>query len=450
MTENLGEVRDLAITNPWADSLERSLARRGRQSPLRSLLRERGGTDLAGAEPWLDSLSRSRARRAAAARNADVLVGRRKASLAALLAVGAPTGAALAGGAASAAPALASMQGHMLKRGTRGGGVARLQRALGIAPDGIFGPQTARAVKGFQRAHGLTVDGIAGSATWGALGGAGARTAASSSRSASAAVARLGGAALRRLQRGIGVAADGIWGPQTARAVRAFQAAHGLAVDGIPGPLTFAALGAGSARTSRVGLSAGGGGGVRRLQSLLGVTADGVFGPQTKAAVVSFQRGHGLVADGIVGPATWSGLGAGSGPLLRMRGRPSAGTATSSSPGVVARVIAAGDAIATRPYVYGGGHGSFVSAGYDCSGSVSYALHGGGLIAAPEDSSQLESYGAPGPGRYITIYANAGHTWMTVDGRRFDTSAMSQTGGSRWGGGARSGAGYVVRHPVGY
>ena len=89
-------------------------------------------------------------------------------------------------------------------------------------------------------------------------------------------------------------------------------------------------------------------------------------------------------------------------------------------------MIAAGDEIATRPYVYGGGHGSFQSTGYDCSGSVSYALHGGGLLSSPEDSSALESYGEAGPGRHITIYANAEHAFMVVDGKRFDTIAPAR------------------------
>ena len=111
-------------------------------------------------------------------------------------------------------------------------------------------------------------------------------------------------------------------------------------------------------------------------------------------------------------------------------------------------MIAAGDEIATRPYVYGGGHGSFQSAGYDCSGSVSYALHGGGLLSAPEDSSQLESYGEAGPGKHITIYANAEHAFMVVDGKRFDTIAQQESG-SRWAGSVGSTGGYVVRHPDG-
>jgi cell wall-associated NlpC family hydrolase len=111
-------------------------------------------------------------------------------------------------------------------------------------------------------------------------------------------------------------------------------------------------------------------------------------------------------------------------------------------------VIAAGDEIASRPYVYGGGHGSFKSAGYDCSGSVSYALHGGGLLSSPEDSTALESYGEAGPGKHITIYANAGHAFMVVDGKRFDTGAQDE-GGSRWSSSMTTTAGYVVRHPAG-
>jgi cell wall-associated NlpC family hydrolase len=115
---------------------------------------------------------------------------------------------------------------------------------------------------------------------------------------------------------------------------------------------------------------------------------------------------------------------------------------------VIQRVIDAGDEIATRPYVWGGGHGSFESYGYDCSGSVSYALHGGGLLSSPEDSTELESYGEAGPGRYITIYANAEHAFMVIDGKRFDTVAQAETG-SRWSNTMTSTAGFVARHPAG-
>jgi cell wall-associated NlpC family hydrolase len=115
----------------------------------------------------------------------------------------------------------------------------------------------------------------------------------------------------------------------------------------------------------------------------------------------------------------------------------------------VQKMIAAGDRIATRPYVYGGGHGSFNSNGYDCSGSVSYVLHAAGLLKAPMDSTELESYGRGGPGRYVSIYANSGHAWMTIQGRRFDTVAQGETG-SRWSSKMASTSGYVVRHPTHY
>jgi len=118
-------------------------------------------------------------------------------------------------------------------------------------------------------------------------------------------------------------------------------------------------------------------------------------------------------------------------------------------PEVVQRVIAGGNAIADFPYIWGGGHGSFVAHGYDCSGSVSYALAAGGLLSAPLVSGDLASWGAPGPGRWITIYANAGHTFMYVDGVWFDTAGRSGPYASRWITATPSLAGYAVRHPPG-
>ena len=97
----------------------------------------------------------------------------------------------------------------------------------------------------------------------------------------------------------------------------------------------------------------------------------------------------------------------------------------SGVPEAVQRVIAGGNAIADFPYIWGGGHASFVANGYDCSGSVSYALAAGGLLSAPLVSGDLATWGEPGPGRWITIYANAGHTFMDVDGMWFDTAGRS-------------------------
>jgi cell wall-associated NlpC family hydrolase len=118
-------------------------------------------------------------------------------------------------------------------------------------------------------------------------------------------------------------------------------------------------------------------------------------------------------------------------------------------PEVVQRVIAGGNAIADFPYIWGGGHGSFVDHGYDCSGSVSYALAAGGLLSTPLVSGDLASWGAPGPGRWITIYANAGHTFMYVDGVWFDTAGRSGPYASRWITATPPLAGYAVRHPPG-
>jgi cell wall-associated NlpC family hydrolase len=118
------------------------------------------------------------------------------------------------------------------------------------------------------------------------------------------------------------------------------------------------------------------------------------------------------------------------------------------SPGAVKQVIAAGNAIAGLPYLWGGGHGSFQAQGYDCSGSISYALAAAGLLASPLDSTGFESWGEPGPGKWITVYANAGHAYMVVAGWRFDTSALSG-GGTRWTRAMRSSGGFVARHPPG-
>jgi cell wall-associated NlpC family hydrolase len=115
-------------------------------------------------------------------------------------------------------------------------------------------------------------------------------------------------------------------------------------------------------------------------------------------------------------------------------------------PEVVQRVIAGANAIADFPYVFGGGHASFVDNAYDCSGSVSYALAAGGLLGAPETSGELESWGAPGPGRYITVMANAGHTYMYVNGVMYNTSGRSGVYASRWQVGSVDNSGYVARH----
>src|SRR3954451_21318788 len=289
---------------------------------------------------------------------------------------------------------------------------------------------------------------LAGGMTMGAPAGAGAEVKAH-------AASKRGD--IRKLQRKVGVTADGVFGPATERAVKRWQRRHGLVADGIVGPQTRAAMGLGSGpilkrrhRSGRAGTThrhhrSHRGGGVRALQRVVGVPADGVFGPGTEAAVKRWQSRHGLVADGVVGPQTRRAMGLGSGSTLKRRGSHSGG---GGGGGRVNRIIRAANRIAIMPYKYGGGHGTYHDSGYDCSGSVSYALHYAGLLKTPLDSTGFMSYGLPGPGKHVTIYANSGHAYMVVDHRRFDTSAVRETG-SRWTFTDRSSAGYVARHPRG-
>jgi cell wall-associated NlpC family hydrolase len=118
------------------------------------------------------------------------------------------------------------------------------------------------------------------------------------------------------------------------------------------------------------------------------------------------------------------------------------------APGPVRQIIEAGNSIARAPYLWGGGHGKWLDKGYDCSGSVSYALASAGLLNAPLDSGRLMGWGAPGKGKWVTIYTNPGHVYLVVAGVRFDTSGTRATG-SRWQKSMRPGGGFVARHPPG-
>jgi cell wall-associated NlpC family hydrolase len=119
--------------------------------------------------------------------------------------------------------------------------------------------------------------------------------------------------------------------------------------------------------------------------------------------------------------------------------------APENAPDIVKRVILAANEIAKYPYKWGGGHGAWRDNGYDCSGSVSFALAGAGLLGSPLTSGGFLDYGAPGPGRWITIYTNPGHVFMTVAGLRFDTSGQGRAG-TRWQAESVSTAGFAVRH----
>lgn len=150
-------------------------------------------------------------------------------------------------------------------------------------------------------------------------------------------------------------------------------------------------------------------------------------------------------ADAETAPAPTANVPAPTGPTASINSDGTA-TAPADAPQAVQDVIAAGNAITNMPYVYGGGHGSFEASGYDCSGSISYALHGGGLLSAPLDSTGFMTWGDSGPGQWITVYSNPGHAYMVVAGIRFDTSGAPP----RWQPAMRSSAGYVATHPPGY
>ncbi len=196
-----------------------------------------------------------------------------------------------------------------------------------------------------------------------------------------------------------------------------------------------------------------------------GTRVDGQFDSQTKKGVQQFQAAHGLPVTGRVGQKTGRAIG---GAIQQLDGiRPNGktkihwrgkATAPSNAPAVVKAVVAAANRIINTSYCYAGGHGSWKSSCYDCSGSVSFALHGAKLLSTPEDSTELESYGASGPGKWITIYADASHTFIVVAGRAFDTADYGGPNrpagtGPRWRsdptGNLADGGNYIVRHPPG-
>jgi cell wall-associated NlpC family hydrolase len=212
---------------------------------------------------------------------------------------------------------------------------------------------------------------------------------------------------------------------------------------------------------------------VKRLQGYLGsaghrVARDGEFGPRTRQALRATERELELRADGRATPreqrriklavrvASTGGAAYTPPPPPEQVVPGEAGTVNGdgfavppkSAPKVIREVIAAGNVIAKTPYKWGGGHARWDDSGYDCSGSVSFALHAAGLLDSPLVSGDFPRWGDRGPGSWITIYGNAEHVYMVVAGMRFDTSARSRTG-SRWTMEQRPSAGFGVSHPPG-
>ncbi len=122
------------------------------------------------------------------------------------------------------------------------------------------------------------------------------------------------------------------------------------------------------------------------------------------------------------------------------------------APPAVKKVIAAANKIRTKPYVYGGGHARWWDQGYDCSGAVSFALKGGKFLSSPLPSGPMATWGKPGLGRWITVYANAGHAYAVIAGLRWDTAGNSGSSGPRWSESLQAGASgpFAARHPAGY
>jgi peptidoglycan hydrolase-like protein with peptidoglycan-binding domain len=288
---------------------------------------------------------------------------------------------------------------------------------------------------------------------------------------------------------GFSTPVGGDFGPITLGNVKKFEKRYGLAVDGVvdtafvtklrsvadPKNATKTTTTTTGSRTAgrhlgdRVLKKGAKGQDVRVLQDYLDragftTTIDGVFGPGTQRLVKRFQQSQELPATGIVDAATVAAL-------RRVGDADSAGgadfdmtsvaapvgrakllsnglaVAPSDAPQAVKDAIDAGNEIATKPYVYGGGHGSWTSRGYDCSGSVSYALHFAGLLDASMPSGGFMNWEQPGRGQWITTYANGGHMYMVIAGLRFDTSGADP---SRWQTEMRSNSGFTVRHPAGF
>ena len=214
-------------------------------------------------------------------------------------------------------------------------------------------------------------------------------------------------------------------------------------------------------RTLQVGSN---GSDVRALQRYLDragydTVADGAFGPATRRSVMSFERAEQRRVNGRASRAEQRMVRARASAAVPIEPvtaptekayLTSSGLAVapSSAPDEVKAIIEAGNAIATKPYKYGGGHARWNDSGYDCSGSVSYVLHAAGLLNRALDSTEFMSWGERVRGSWVTIRTNPSHAYMIVAGLRFDTSARSRTG-NRWSEQMRSARGFVARHPEG-
>jgi hypothetical protein len=203
---------------------------------------------------------------------------------------------------------------------------------------------------------------------------------------------------------------------------------------------------------------------LQRWLTALGIPTDidGMYGRATRRSVRVYERRNGLHVDGRVSRPQARGLRrrvlalpapvsqpvnpTAAAAVLSANGRTA--VAPAGAPPQVRTAIAAANRIVGKPYRWGGGHGKWEDRGYDCSGTVSYALHGAGLLDSPLDSTGFKRYGRAGRGRWITVYANRTHAFTFIAGLRLDTSGSGGSG-PRWRRAGRSTRGFTARHPAG-
>lgn len=342
---------------------------------------------------------------------------------------------------AATANAAQRLGSRTLRQGMRGADVRALQTDLAelgftTTTSGVFDAKTTAAVKSFERAYGLKANGIVNSSFVTQLD--------------HVLAAPTGGA-------GISPAATSHSSTTTKTNAANLTPSANPNVPVIPHDGGSQHLGE---RVLRKGMR---GHDVRVLQAYLTMAGystpvSGLFGPITFSHVKQFQAAHGFKVNGVVSYAVAFALrvvdaGQTQGGNFAKATINSEGLAVApaSAPPAVKEIIAAANQIAHKPYIYGGGHGSWNDSGYDCSGSTSYALHGAGLISSPEDSTEFESYGSPGGGQWVTLWANSGHVYMEIAGLWYDTAAQSSSNGhDRWSTQRISPAGgFVERHPTG-
>jgi cell wall-associated NlpC family hydrolase len=289
-----------------------------------------------------------------------------------------------------------SLGSRALYLGMHGADVRTLQVDLTVSgfatgENGMFSHATRREVLAFQRRYGLSPDGVVGAATAAKIVAVTKATLNSNNAPLAAETASTGAASL---------------GSTTSTKT--------------PAPTTPTPTTTGTPTTTTSSTTA----------STATTTGGAGMGPQPNSAPVQPAT---LDADGLAVPPA-------------------------DAPPAIAELIAAGNRIAVLPYLYGGGHADYqgnpvaLDAGYDCSGSVSFALHGADLLSEPLDSTQFETWGTPGAGEWITMWANGGHVYMEVAGLWFDTAAQSSANGEdRWSTTRISSAsGFVEIHPTGW